>query len=84
MQAEPPQKPKKRANDAPQSPRAAPGPLTHAPMNASDGPIEQTPLQKRHRRTLTDVERLEVAATRKRGACEECRRKKGKVCSCLL
>jgi hypothetical protein len=81
MQSEPPRKPKKRTNDAPPSPRAAPCPLAPAPTNASDEPIQQAPLQKRHRRTLTDEERLEVAATRKRGACDECRRKKEKVCS---
>jgi hypothetical protein len=51
------------------------------PLPADDVLIEKTPLQKRQRRNLTDAEKLEVAATRKRGACEEHRRKKEKACS---
>ncbi|KAE8440766.1 hypothetical protein EG329_006601 [Mollisiaceae sp. DMI_Dod_QoI] len=52
--------------------------LTPAPLNASDGPSERRLLQKRHRRNLDPLEKLEVAAVRKRGACKECRRRKEK------
>lgn len=70
-----PQKLTKRVN--------SPDPLSPAPLNTGDGPIEKTPLQKRHRRNLTEAEKLEVAATRKRGACDKCRRKKEKACFSL-
>lgn len=53
--------------------------LTPAPLNASNGPSERRLLQKRHRRNLDPLEKLEVAAVRKRGACKECRRRKEKV-----
>jgi hypothetical protein len=83
MEAGMPQTPKKRASDAPELQQATPATLTPAPPNASDGPTEKPPLKKRHRRSLDDREKLEVAAVRKRGACEECRRKKEKVRSSL-
>lgn len=78
MEAGKPQEPRKRVNGAPQEPRAVEGPPMPPPLPADDVLIEKTPLQKRQRRNLTDAERLEVAATRKRGACEEHRRKKEK------
>ena len=81
MEAGKPQEPRKRANGSPQEPRAVEGSPMPPPLPADDVLIEKTPLQKRQRRNLTGAEKLEVAATRKRGACEEHRRKKEKACS---
>jgi hypothetical protein len=83
MESGTPQRPRKRVNDASQSQRATPAALTATP-DAGNGLIEKSLFQKRRRRSLDPLEKLEVAAVRKRGACKECRRKKEKVCSSLF
>ncbi|KAE9365538.1 hypothetical protein N431DRAFT_420721 [Stipitochalara longipes BDJ] len=71
------QKPMKPVSDTPQLQQVTPSPPTPAPLNAADRPIEKTPLRKRKGK-LTPEQKRQVAATRKRGACKECRRKKEK------
>ena len=84
MESETSDKLMKRVSDAPQSQRAATGPPTPAPPSSDNTPIETTPLKIKKRRNLTTEERLRVAETRKRGACQECRRKHVAVCSSLF